>query len=51
MALPKQEKPCPRHSLGAATANVVGRLSREFAKDQSNFVYSFASPNYETDGE
>ena len=39
------------HSLGAATANVVGRLSREFAYDESNFVYSFASPNYETDGE
>ena len=39
------------HSLGAATANVVGRLSREFAKDESNFVYSFASPNYETEGE
>lgn len=39
------------HSLGAATANVVGRLSREFAKDEANFVYSFASPNYETDGE
>ena len=39
------------HSLGAATANVVGRLSRKFAKDESNFVYSFASPNYETEGE
>ena len=39
------------HSLGAATANVAGRLSREFAKAESTFVYSFASPNYETDGE
>lgn len=39
------------HSLGAATANVVGRLSREFANDNANFVYSFASPNYETEGE
>ena len=39
------------HSLGAATANVVGRLSREFARDDRTFVYSFASPNYETEGE
>ena len=39
------------HSLGAATANVVGRLSREFVNDEANFVYSFASPNYETEGE
>ncbi|MBR2529207.1 MAG: hypothetical protein IKE58_12155 [Blautia sp.] len=39
------------HSLGAATANVVGRLSRKFAKDEAVFVYSFASPNYETEGE
>ncbi len=39
------------HSLGASTANVVGRLSREFADDERNFVYSFASPNYETEGE
>lgn len=39
------------HSLGAATANVVGRLSRDLANDESNFVYSFASPNYETAGE
>ena len=39
------------HSLGAATANVVGRLSREIANDESTFVYTFASPNYETDGE
>ena len=39
------------HSLGAATANVVGRLSREFAKEESTFVYAFASPNYETEGE
>lgn len=39
------------HSLGAATANVVGRLSREFARDGQTFVYSFASPNYETEGE
>ncbi len=39
------------HSLGAATANVVGRLSREFADDERRLVYSFASPNYETEGE
>ena len=39
------------HSLGAATANVVGRLAREFVPDESNFVYTFASPNYETEGE
>ncbi|MBP3217708.1 MAG: hypothetical protein J6M46_04990 [Lachnospiraceae bacterium] len=39
------------HSLGASTANVVGRLAREFARDESNFVYAFASPNYETNGE
>lgn len=39
------------HSLGAATANVVGRLSRTFARDEACFVYTFASPNYETDGE
>ena len=39
------------HSLGAATANVTGRLSREFANENMTFVYSFASPNYETEGE
>ncbi len=39
------------HSLGASTANVVGRLCREFAKEESTFVYTFASPNYETGGE
>ena len=39
------------HSLGAATANVVGRLSREIADDKATFVYTFASPNYETEGE
>lgn len=39
------------HSLGAATANVVGRLSRELANEEATFVYSFASPNYETAGE
>ena len=39
------------HSLGAATANVVGRLSRGFADDEHCFVYTFASPNYETEGE
>lgn len=39
------------HSLGASTANVVGRLSREFANDEASFVYTFASPNYETEGE
>lgn len=39
------------HSLGAATANVVGRLSRRYANDAACFVYSFASPNFETEGE
>ncbi|MBR0373567.1 MAG: hypothetical protein IJH91_03440 [Mogibacterium sp.] len=39
------------HSLGASTANVLGRLSRAFANDNANFVYTFASPNYETEGE
>ena len=39
------------HSLGASTANVVGRLSRAFARDEHTFVYTFASPNYETEGE
>ena len=39
------------HSLGASTANVVGRLSREFARNEATFVYTFASPNYETEGE
>lgn len=39
------------HSLGASTANVVGCLSREFADPERTFVYSFASPNYETEGE
>lgn len=39
------------HSLGASVANVTGRLSREFVSPGSEFVYTFASPNYETDGE
>ena len=39
------------HSLGASTANIVGRLSRELAHDSARFVYAFASPNYETEGE
>ena len=39
------------HSLGAATANVVGRLSREYVNDKRIFVYTYASPNYETEGE
>ncbi len=39
------------HSLGASTANVVGRLSGSLAKDEAKFVYTFASPNYETEGE
>ena len=39
------------HSLGASTANVVGRISRKFVRDKALFVYSFASPNYETEGE
>ena len=32
-------------------SNVVGRLSREFARNEATFVYTFASPNYETEGE
>ena len=39
------------HSLGASTANVLGRLCGDFAKDEATFVYTIASPNYETDGE
>lgn len=39
------------HSLGASTANVVGRLIRGMAHDSASFVYTFASPNYETAGE
>lgn len=35
------------HSLGASTANVVGRLSGDLANDSAKFVYTFASPNYE----
>ena len=37
--------------MGASTANVVGRISRGFVNDNALFVYSFASPNYETEGE
>lgn len=39
------------HSLGAATANVVGRLCRQYVRDKALHVYAFASPNYETNGE
>ena len=39
------------HSLGASTANVVGRLCGDLARDEAKFVYAFASPNYETEGE
>ena len=39
------------HSLGASIANVVGRLSRSFVNSSSEFVYSFASPNYDIEGE
>lgn len=39
------------HSLGASTANVLGRLSGDFAVAEATFVYTFASPNYETEGE
>ena len=39
------------HSLGAATANVVGRLCGELVHDRAKFVYTFASPNYETQGQ
>lgn len=35
------------HSLGAATANVVGRLTKDLADNDTRFVYTFASPNYE----
>ena len=35
------------HSLGAAVANVVGRLTRDIAEDNMRFVYTYASPNYE----
>lgn len=35
------------HSLGAATANVVGRLTKDIAEDSMRFVYTYASPNYE----
>ena len=33
--------------LGAAVANVVGRLTRNIAEDDQRFVYTYASPNYE----
>lgn len=39
------------HSLGAATANVVGRLTADIADDSRRFVYTFASPNYECEGD
>ena len=39
------------HSLGAATANVVGRLTADIADDSRRFVYTFASPNYECAGD
>ena len=39
------------HSLGASTANVIGRLCGDIAYDEHKFVYTFASPNYETEGE
>ncbi len=35
------------HSLGAAVANVVGRLTKDIAEDEQRFVYTYASPNYE----
>ncbi len=35
------------HSLGAAVANVVGRLTTGIAEDDKRFVYTYASPNYE----
>ena len=35
------------HSLGAAVANVVGRLTGNIAEDNMRFVYTYASPNYE----
>ena len=35
------------HSLGAAVANVVGRLTKDIAEDNMRFVYTYASPNYE----
>ena len=40
------------HSLGAATANMVGELVTEpendLVEDAHNFVYTFATPNYDT---
>lgn len=39
------------HSLGGASANIVGRLTRKLAKESARFVYTYASPNYECDGE
>jgi hypothetical protein len=39
------------HSLGAATANVVGRLTKDIADDDMRFVYTYASPNYECGGD
>lgn len=39
------------HSLGAATANVVGRLTKDLAEDHMRFVYTYASPNYACEGD
>ena len=39
------------HSLGAATANVVGRLTKDVADDNMRFVYTYASPNYACEGD
>jgi hypothetical protein len=39
------------HSLGAATANVVGRITKDVADDNMRFVYTYASPNYACEGD
>lgn len=38
------------HSLGAATANIVGLLTHELVDESKRFVYTYASPNYECNG-
>lgn len=38
------------HSLGAATANIVGLLTRGLVDESRKFVYTYASPNYECNG-
>lgn len=38
------------HSLGGATAGLLSNLMMGFAKQENTFVYTFASPNYDTQG-